>query len=90
MVRKVKAEAVNTLKGGEGLKLQILAEYHNIAEDFSKKESDVLPPTNCAIEIMLGTKLCKPKVYSMTPREMDELRMFIDKNLARQFIQMAT
>lgn len=29
----------------------------------------------------------KPKLYSMTPWEMEELQSFIDKNLAKGFIQ---
>lgn len=58
---------------------------------FSEKEYDVLHPhcpMDCAIEIVLGAKLPKPKLYSMT-REMEELQVFIDKNLARDFIQLA-
>lgn len=39
-----------------------------------------------AIEIMPGTKLPKP---NMIPREIEELRSFIDKNLIRGFIQTA-
>lgn len=46
-------------------------------------------PINCTIEFMPGAKLPKPKIYSMTPREMDELRKYIDTNLARGFIQPA-
>lgn len=38
-------------------------------------------PTDCAIEILPGVKLLKPRLYSMTPRELEELRAFIDKNL---------
>lgn len=34
-------------------------------------------------------KLPKLKMYSMTPKEMEELRKYIDKNLARGFIQLA-
>lgn len=37
---------------------------------------------------MPGAKLLKPKMY-MTPRKMEELRGFIDKNLARGFFQPA-
>lgn len=44
---------------------------------------------DCVIEIIPGAKLPKPKLYSMAPREMEELLMFIDKNLARGFIQLA-
>lgn len=42
-----------------------------------------------AIEILPGVKLSKPKMYSMTPRELRELRDYIDKNVVRGFIQVA-
>lgn len=66
--------------------------YQDLAEAVSEWESGVLPPhchTDCAIEILPGVKLPKPKIYSMTPREMEELRSFLDKNLARGFTQPA-
>lgn len=46
-------------------------------------------PTDCAIKILPGAKLPKPKVYYMTPKEMEKLRNYISKNLARGFIQPA-
>lgn len=60
-------------------------EYYDLAEVFSKKGSDELPshwPMDCAIEIVPRAKLPKPKIYSMTPRQLEELQQFIDKNLA--------
>lgn len=47
-----------------------------MAEVFSERESN--HPTDCAIEILPGAKLPKSKIYSMTPREMEELQSFID------------
>lgn len=44
---------------------------------------------DCSIEIMPGAKLPKPKLYSMTPRELEELCCFIDKNLKQVFFPMA-
>lgn len=38
---------------------------------------------------MPGVKLPKPKMYSMTPKEMKELQKYIDTNLATGFIQPA-
>lgn len=58
-------------------------------EAFSEKECDILPPhcpTDCAIEILPEAKLPKPKMYSITPKE---LRVYTDKNLMRGFIQAA-
>lgn len=74
---------------GEGLK-SIPGEYHDLAEVFSKVRLDELPPhwpTDSAIKIVPGTKLPNLKIYTMTPRELDELWQFIDKNLALDFIQ---
>lgn len=65
---------------GEDL-ASIFQEYWDLREVFSKKGLDELPPyrlMDYAIEILLGVKLPKLKLYSMTPRELDELRMFID------------
>uniref|UniRef100_A0A670ZE00 DUF4939 domain-containing protein n=1 Tax=Pseudonaja textilis TaxID=8673 RepID=A0A670ZE00_PSETE len=45
--------------------------------------------TDCSIEILPGVMLPKPKLYSMTPWELEELRSFIDENLKRGFIQPA-
>lgn len=72
--------------------LPILEEYCNLAEVFSKRESYVLlphHPMDYTNEIMLETKLLKPNMYSMTPREMKGFRGFIEKNLARGFSQPA-
>lgn len=69
---------------------QVPREYRNLADAFSKYECNFLPPppiTNWAVEFMLGAKLPKAKMYSRTPKEMDELRKYIDTNLVRRFIQ---
>ncbi|ETE57834.1 hypothetical protein L345_16448, partial [Ophiophagus hannah] len=71
---------------------QIPREYQDLAELFSETECDILPPhceMDCAIEIIPGAKLPKPKMYVMTPREMQEMHKYIDKNLARGFIEPA-
>lgn len=65
-------------------------EYNDLKEVFSETECEVLPPhrpTDCAIELVPGVKLPKPRMYSMTPAEMQEMRKYIDKNLARGFIK---
>ncbi|XP_058041925.1 uncharacterized protein LOC131199783 [Ahaetulla prasina] len=71
---------------------RIPKEYWDLREVFSEKASDVLPPhrpIDCAIDILPGVKLPKPKAYPMTQKELEELRKFIDKNLERGFIQLA-
>lgn len=47
-------------------------EYWDLQDIFNEKGLDTLLPhhsTDCAIEILLGAKFPKPKLYSMTPRE---------------------
>lgn len=64
--------------------------YWSLKKVFNEQELDVLPPhhpTDCAIEILPWAKLSKPKMDSMTWRELDAFGEFIDKNLARGFIQ---
>lgn len=64
--------------------------YVDLAAVFNEEECDVLPPhrtTDCVIELLPGAKLPKSHMYAMTPREVEELHKFIDKNLSRRFIQ---
>lgn len=67
------------------------AVYADLAKVFSERDCDVLShrPTDCAIDILPGAKLPKPQMYAMTSKEMEELCQYIDKNLARRFIQLA-
>ncbi|KAK9400308.1 hypothetical protein NXF25_013327 [Crotalus adamanteus] len=66
------------------------AVYNDLAAVFSEQESDSLPShrsTDCAIEIVPGAKLPKPRMYPMTFSELQEMRKYIDKNLNRGFIE---
>lgn len=59
--------------------------YKDLLEVCSE-ECEILPPhraTECAIELIPGAKLPKPRMYSMTPKELELLCRYIDKNLAR-------
>lgn len=85
-VEDLKQELVSALSKQE-LKT-IPKEYHDLVEDFSVKRLDELPHHQ-PIEIVPGAKLPKPKLYSMTPRELVELCKFIDKNVAQGFTQLA-
>lgn len=47
-------------------------EYWDLQDMFNEKGLDKLPPhysIDCGIEILLGARFPKPKLYSMTPRE---------------------
>ncbi|KAK9412177.1 hypothetical protein NXF25_003352 [Crotalus adamanteus] len=66
--------------------------YNDLAAVFSEQECDSLPPhrpTDCAIELVPGAKLPKPRMYPMTFAELQEMRKYLDKNLARGFIEPA-
>ncbi|KAK9400665.1 hypothetical protein NXF25_011379 [Crotalus adamanteus] len=66
--------------------------YNDLAAVFSEHECDTLPPhrvTDCAIELIPGAKLPKPRMYPMTFTELKEMREYINKNLARGFIEPA-
>lgn len=46
-----------------------LAIYNDLADVFREEECDVLPPhyvTDCAIELIPGAKLPKPRMYLTT------------------------
>lgn len=69
----------------QGRDLPTIARNIGTGDMFSEKGSDELSlhqPTDSAVEILLGAKLPKSKLYSLTPWELKELRLFIDKNLA--------
>lgn len=88
--KKVKLESGTAAQEQVKADLQILKEYWDLQEVFRERDSDVVPlhhPTDCSIEILPEAKLSKLKLYSMIPRELDELWPFIDKNLAQSFIQ---
>lgn len=64
--------------------------YRDLWRVFSEKECDSLPPhraTDCAIELKSGVTLAKPRMHSMTSFELNELRRYINHNLARGFIK---
>lgn len=55
---------------------RISKEYKDLRDVFSEKRSHELPPyrpTKSSIEILLGAKLSKPKLYLMSPKELKEL-----------------
>lgn len=67
-----------------------MKEYWDVWDVFSKTGFNALLPhhhRDCSIEILPGARLPKPKLYLMTPCELEELHVFIDKNLKHGFIQ---
>uniref|UniRef100_A0A803TG69 ribonuclease H n=1 Tax=Anolis carolinensis TaxID=28377 RepID=A0A803TG69_ANOCA len=83
-------------EGGEGEESEEITkellppEYRDFVDVFNQKEASKLPPKRdleVGIEITPGASLPKPKVYPMSVQEKEELRKYIDKNLARGFIK---
>uniref|UniRef100_A0A803SXA8 ribonuclease H n=1 Tax=Anolis carolinensis TaxID=28377 RepID=A0A803SXA8_ANOCA len=65
-------------------------EYCDFVDVFDEKEADNFPPKRSVevkIELVPGAELPKAKLYPMSAREKEELRKYIDKNLARGFIE---
>ncbi|KAM3835774.1 cytochrome P450 2D9-like [Vipera latastei] len=60
--------------GKNGLETQIQAEVERFLEEFGSKK---------------GAKLLWPRMYAMTPLEMDELQQYVNKNLVRGFTEPA-
>ena len=78
---------------GREARISLPMEYRDLMGAFEEKECDRLPPhrrNDCAIQLKSGEALPKAKLYSMSPREMRELRDFLDKNLQRGFIRPTT
>lgn len=88
-------EATGQVAGGlKGTEKSLSPEVPDIDADlaavFNEEECDVLPlhcAKDCAIELLPGAKLPKSRMYAMTPREVEELHKYKDKNLSRGFIQ---
>ncbi|KAK9396259.1 hypothetical protein NXF25_019620, partial [Crotalus adamanteus] len=58
---------------GEGGKDPFPAVYSDLADVFSERECNQLPPhrsTDCAIELIPGAKLPKLRMYAMAPKEL--------------------
>lgn len=71
----------------------IPAPYRDLFHVFEEEEADEFPrhrSTDCALDILPGGKLPKTKLYPMSQDEKQELRRYIDKNLARGFIHPVT
>lgn len=71
----------------------IPSEYHDYADVFSKQQANSLPPhRQFDLQIVLeeGTSPPLGPIYSLSPRELEALREFLDENLASGFIRPST
>src|SRR6202165_3009498 len=65
-------------------------EYHEFAELFSKREAEKLPPHrpyDHEIPLIPGAKPPFGTIYSMSPTELETLRKYVEKNLAKGFLR---
>ncbi|KAG1956972.1 retrotransposable element [Pimephales promelas] len=68
----------------------VLAEYHDLKEVFSKSRAASLPPHrsyDCAIELLPGKSPPKGKLYSLSIPEREAMEKYISDSLASGFIQ---
>lgn len=68
----------------------MLKEYHNHLKVFDKKTATRFPkpkPWNHVINLKPDFKLQRGKIYSLSPKEQEEVDKFIDENLDKQYIQ---
>lgn len=66
------------------------AEYHDLAEVFSREKSDELPPHrpyDHQIILEDGKRPRPSPLYNMSQNELQELRNFLDENLTKGFIR---
>ena len=65
-------------------------EYHEFVDVFSRKKADTLPPHrsyDLKIELEEGASPPPGCMYSLSPTELEALRVFIDENLSNGFIR---
>ena len=65
-------------------------QYHDLLHAFSKKDSDVLAdhrPYDHAIKLKEGFQAPNQALYGMSRDEIQELRRYLDANLAKGFIR---
>ena len=65
-------------------------QYHEFLDVFSKKKSEDLPPRrpyDHAINLKEGTQAPSQALYGMSRTEIEELRRYLDENLAKGFIR---
>lgn len=65
-------------------------EYHDYLDVFDKEKATILPQHrsyDCPIDLEEGKKPPFGPIYSLTPAELEALRVYIDENLANGFIR---
>ncbi len=71
----------------------ILSDYADLAEAFSKAKATQLPPhrsSDCAIELLPGTTPPKGRIFPLSQPETESMKTYIEEELAKGFIVPST
>ena len=67
--------------------------YHGFLDVFSKKGADSLPPHrpyDCPVELLPGAEIPFGRIFPLSKKEQDALKMYLDENLDKGFIRPST
>ncbi len=73
--------------------LQLPAEYHDLAEAFSKTKATQLPPHrtgDCAIDLQPGSQPPKGRIFPLSQPEAESMKSYIEEELAKGFLRPST
>ena len=80
---------VTPISGEKTLTSNIPKQYKGFQDIFQKKNANMLPehrPYDCAINLQEGSQPPFGPIYSLSQTELMELRKYMDKNLAKNYI----
>ncbi len=72
---------------------QLPAEYHDLAEAFSKTKATQLPPHrtgDCAIDLQPGSQPPKGRIFPLSQPEVESMKSYIEEELAKGFLRPFT
>ncbi len=72
---------------------QLPAEYHDLAEAFSKTKATQLPPHrtgDCAIDLQPGSQPPKGRIFPLSQPEAESMKSYIEEELAKGFLRPST
>ncbi len=72
---------------------QLPAEYHELAEAFSKTKATQLPPHrtgDCAIDLQPGSQPLKGRIFPLSQPEAESMKSYIEEELAKGFLRPST
>ncbi|KAL0152007.1 hypothetical protein M9458_052725 [Cirrhinus mrigala] len=88
-----RADKASVINSDTSIAADIPLEYQDLAEAFSKARASQLPPhrtSDCAIELLPGTIPPKGRVFPLSQPETEAMRVYIEEELAKGFIEPST